>query len=56
VLAFNWDRLSSDFVGRTITFIGMLLVIGGQRVHAAWKKRHDAKLMLEWERRLEEMK
>ena len=54
VLTLNWDHVSTRFVGNMLTLIGMLLVIGGQRVHAAWKRWHDAKLMIEWERRLEE--
>ena len=56
MLILNSDHVSTDFVGRMLAGVGMLVVIGVQRMHAAWKKRHDAKLMIEWERRLEEMK
>ena len=55
-LAWNWDHVGSRFVANMVTVVGMFVVIAIQRVHAAWKRRHDAKLMLEWERRLEEMK
>ena len=54
-LLFALDPLG-HFSGRLFAALGMLLVVTAQRVHAAWKRRHDAKLMLEWERRLEEMK
>ncbi len=48
------DRFSDRMVVLGITLAGCAIVIGIKRVHAAWKKRHDAKLMIEWERRLEE--
>ena len=38
------------------TIVAFTVVEAIKRVYAAWKKRHDAKLMLEWERRLEETK
>ena len=36
--------------------MGFATVMLLQHLHAAWKKRHDAKLMVEWEQRLERMK
>jgi hypothetical protein len=53
LLAWNWDHVSGRFVANMVALVGMFIVIAIQRVHAAWKRRHDAKLMLEWERRLE---
>ena len=47
-----WDRLT----GRLLVALMALGIIIAKCVYAAWKKRHDAKLMIEWERRLEEMK
>ena len=51
-----WDRFSDRMLVLGITLVGVAIVIGMKCVYAAWKKRHDAKLMIEWERRLEEMK
>jgi hypothetical protein len=47
---------SSRYAGRLIVVLGAVIVVTAQQLYAVWKKRHDAKLMLEWERRLEEMK
>jgi len=44
------------YSGHVIVTLGAVVIVAGQQVYAVWKKRHDAKLMLEWERRLEEMK
>ncbi|HEX4515629.1 MAG TPA: hypothetical protein VH054_18910 [Polyangiaceae bacterium] len=48
--------LVASLIACATTFVGFGVVIAIKRIHAAWKKRHDAKLMIEWERRLEEMK
>jgi phosphatidylglycerophosphate synthase len=54
VLEPSWDRVSDRMLVVVIAVIGIGVVTGIKYVHAAWKKRHDAKLMIEWERRLEE--
>jgi hypothetical protein len=55
-VCFGWGHVSSRLVAYVLTGIGFLLVVAIKGLHNVWKKRRDAKLMLEWERRLEEMK
>jgi hypothetical protein len=50
----TWDRAACSLFASAATVVGFGVVIAIKRIHAAWKKRHDAKLMIEWERRLEE--
>jgi hypothetical protein len=58
ILIVVWGFLngSDRIVVYAITAVLCAIVAAIKYVHAAWKLRHDAKLMVEWERRLEEMK